>query len=218
MNINIKKYTMRKFTTLIFITFMGIVLWGQTQVPGSDPNSPIYYKNGKGGISINNPLSKLHINNGDNSYGAILAQAKESNFQLYTKTLTTQPTNVESFRIGLKYSDDENNSFISFYRRKSTYGGFLGFSTNGKERIRISSNGNIGIGTTIPKAKLDVAGAIHATEIKVEAKGNTADFVFEDNYPLRTLDEIEAFIKKINASLIFQMQRQWKRTALTWPR
>jgi hypothetical protein len=57
------------------------------------------------------------------------------------------------------------------------------------------NNGNVGIGTTSPKAKLDVAGTIRATEIKVEANGNTADFVFDDNYPLPTLAEVEEFIK-----------------------
>jgi hypothetical protein len=84
---------------------------------------------------------------------------------------------------------------LNHYRGKNTYGGFLGFSTNGKERIRITSNGNIGISTPTPspKVKLDVAGTIRAIEIKVDAQ--TADFVFEDNYPLRTLDEVEAFIK-----------------------
>ena len=51
---------------------------------------------------------------------------------------------------------------------------------------------NIGIGTNTPREKLEVAGTIRATEIKVMAQ--TADFVFEDNYELRPLDEVEAFI------------------------
>ena len=34
----------------------------------------------------------------------------------------------------------------------------LGFSTNGSERIRITDTGNVGIGTTTPKNKLDVEG------------------------------------------------------------
>jgi len=103
---------------------------------------------GKVGIGTTDPLANLHINNGDQTYGAILAQANESNFQLYTKTLTTQPTSVESFRLGLKYGTDENNGFISFYRGGSTNGGFLGFSTNGTERVRIANNGKVGVGTT----------------------------------------------------------------------
>lgn len=42
---------------------------------------------------------------------------------------------------------------------------------------------------------LDVKGLIKAEEIRVEANGNTADFVFNDNYQLRQLTEVEYFIK-----------------------
>lgn len=53
-------------------------------------------------------------------------------------------------------------------------------------------NGFIGMGTDDPKSKLDVRGAIKATEIKVEAQ--TADFVFEDYYRLKDLSEVEESI------------------------
>jgi hypothetical protein len=41
---------------------------------------------------------------------------------------------------------------------------------------------------------LDVNGTIKATEIKVEAK--TADFVFEEDYQLKSLEEVEQFVQE----------------------
>jgi hypothetical protein len=66
----------------------------------------------------------------------------------------------EVFRIGLKYNATESNGFISFYRGSNSFGGYLGFSTNGVEQLRIATNGNIGIGTDTPVSKVSVAGSI----------------------------------------------------------
>jgi hypothetical protein len=52
----------------------------------------------------------------------------------------------------------------------------------------------IGIGTTNPQYKLDVNGTIRATEIKVET--GWADFVFDNSYELRTLNDVKSFISK----------------------
>jgi hypothetical protein len=64
------------------------------------------------------------------------------------------------------------------------------------ETMKPDAAGNIGVGVEVPQAKLDVNGDIRATEIRVEANGNTADFVFDENYDLKELEEVEAFIKK----------------------
>jgi len=59
----------------------------------------------------------------------------------------------------------------------------------------IRSTGNVGIGTQAPGSyKLAVSGTIRAKEIKVEA--DWADFVFEDDYQLRDLAELEIFIQE----------------------
>ena len=56
------------------------------------------------------------------------------------------------------------------------------------------TTGNTGIGKLPTTYKLDVAGSIRADEIIVNTEG--ADFVFEENYKLRSLKEVELFIKQ----------------------
>lgn len=65
---------------------------------------------------------------------------------------------------------------------------------NYETRFAVNTNGNIGIGTIVPAYKLDVIGTIRAKEIKVEMSG--ADFVFEKDYKLISLHELEKFILK----------------------
>ncbi len=72
----------------------------------------------------------------------------------------------------------------------------FGSSSNGNIMFMNGVNGNVGIGTTTTGShKLAVEGSIGAREVKVEASG-WSDFVFEKDYELRTLDEVEKYISE----------------------
>lgn len=70
----------------------------------------------------------------------------------------------------------------------------LNFYTEAQERMKILRNGNVGIGTSTPTAKITVAGNILSQEVKVTINAG-ADFVFNDSYKLPSLDFLE---KNIN--------------------
>ena len=56
-------------------------------------------------------------------------------------------------------------------------------------------DGNVGIGTTNPTSKLTVAGNINSREVKVTVDAG-ADFVFENDYNLPSLDSVDKYIKE----------------------
>ena len=65
----------------------------------------------------------------------------------------------------------------------------------GEGAFYLGYNGNVGINTTTPDAKLAVNGVVHSKEVKVDLTG-WSDFVFEEDYPLPTLEEVEQHIKE----------------------
>ena len=63
--------------------------------------------------------------------------------------------------------------------------------------IKATQNGNVGIGTALPDEKLTVKGKIHTQEVRVDMLGPLVpDYVFAENYKLRSLQEVEDFIKE----------------------
>ncbi len=106
--------------------------------------------------------------------------------------------------------------YIKAYDYWGAYLHFQAIGDNGNEKMNVTVDGKIGIATTDPKYSLDVNGTIRAKEVKVEefscsnasfngtlaanqitvtTNGQTADFVFEEDYELRDLQEVETFIK-----------------------
>lgn len=75
------------------------------------------------------------------------------------------------------------------------FSGNIAFATGNTEMMRIQANGNVGIGTANPTSKLTVAGNISSREVKVTVDAG-ADFVFEKDYNLKSLDSVEKYIKE----------------------
>jgi hypothetical protein len=64
--------------------------------------------------------------------------------------------------------------------------------------LTLRGNGNVGIGTTNPSATLTVKGNILASKIEVKNDSEipSSDYVFYEDYNLRSLSEVEQFVKE----------------------
>lgn len=86
------------------------------------------------------------------------------------------------------WGDDLNDRFRFYYN-------YWNGTAQDKEVMSLLPSGNVGIGTTTPDSKLAVNGNIHAKEVKVDLTG-WPDYVFEGNYILPTLKEVEEHIRE----------------------
>ncbi|WP_336686664.1 hypothetical protein [Chryseobacterium bernardetii] len=136
-------------------------------------------------------------------------------FKVYGRAQIISNENSDIFYVGSEAENVGNGNDLIFLRYSKyqpnnpsvmTVSGFTS-PTKYEGFFNIRSNGNIGIGVHNPQYKLDVAGKssfsdnmkvdakIEAKEVKVTITP-TADFVFEENYNLPKLEDIEKQIKE----------------------
>lgn len=166
--------------------------------------------NGDIGIGKNNPNSELDVT-GTISFSSRLYKSSNSPGLTDPTLLSAQsehsidfgggelPIITLGFEQGISSGTDMDTKIWSYARKLSETRNFI---TVGRSRIDLSAqkiytNAMVGIGTKDYSGvhKLRVEGSIGAREIKVEAFPNWSDFVFEENYDLPTLGEVEEHIK-----------------------
>jgi hypothetical protein len=152
--------------------------------PGGDVM--VLFATGNVGIGNTNPADKLSVG-GNISFNL----GNSIGFGISDK-FTYDGKNVGNYALGW-YNDSGNPGAPTGYL--SSYGGFKIF-TQGLPKVVISEAGNVGIGTVSPDAKLAVKGTIHSQEVKVDLQGAVApDYVFEKDYNLRPLSDVESYIR-----------------------
>ena len=159
---------------------------------------------------------ELHVNyNGDFEGGTVIGpggfllqsdqlldgtwRQTHFNWQGHSLIFGTKPNTYAHNVIELKPGGSDRGSLLSAFKMHHANS-----KTSHDLRVNIDSRtnhptyfdvGNVGIGTRDPKNKLSVNGTIWAKEVKVSLT-DAADWVFEADYKLQPLAEVEAFIKR----------------------
>lgn len=144
-------------------------------------------KIGNVGLGTDNPAYKLDVAGDIRAQNIVIPLGDRLTINL-KDNFTYQDKTIGHYSFGWVY-DSWNTGSATLWQ--SAYAG-IKFFTAGQYRMGINTNGNVGIGTDNPQNKLDVVGTIRATEVKVET--GWADFVFDKEYKLRSLEEVKAHI------------------------
>ncbi|HMO33046.1 MAG TPA: hypothetical protein PKE63_00635 [Lacibacter sp.] len=130
--------------------------------------------------------ARLHIDRGGSSMTEVL-RLEGTNVQM---TLTENDTVKGFFNLtgnDVKIGTVASNDFGRFIMR-----------VNGADRVFVHPDGRVSIGTAVPATGylLNVRGKMIGEEVRVQLQANWPDYVFQDNYQLRTIPELASFIQE----------------------
>ncbi|MTI29636.1 shufflon system plasmid conjugative transfer pilus tip adhesin PilV [Xanthovirga aplysinae] len=161
---------------------------------GSNTYSEKMVIKGDGNVGIGTTTASIDLAIGDSDTG--LQQQGDGKLAIYTNN--TERIRIDNAgHVGIGTSSTVIDLAIgdSDTGLQQQGDGKLAIYTNNAERLRVDNAGNVGIGKTIPSEKLDVAGNIKADGVILNV-GSFPDYVFEEEYKLMPLSEVEAHIEE----------------------
>ena len=174
----------------------------QSSTTGIDANTAtghmVLTNLGKVGIGTSNVDDKLHVK--QVAGNAILKIENTGNGNASIIKFSRERSTAED-RVGgaIGLVSNTSNIWSQLFLNARSGGADVGVDGSGIQTPFLtigdgfSNNVAVGIGTATPKNALDVVGTIRSTEVKVEATP-WPDYVFEEDYDLRTLQETKEYI------------------------
>jgi hypothetical protein len=95
---------------------------------------------------------------------------------------------------GIIFEEADAEQAWIYHYGSSNYLKFTTDNSSSRNDLVIVNNGNVGVGTSNPTEKLTVNGHVKCKEVYVTTT-NWPDYVFDDNYHLMNLNEVENYIK-----------------------
>ncbi len=161
---------------------------------GSSDTKMFISDSGNVGIGTTSPQERLHVKSGTASIEGNIGIPTDSYWKPGNHNLELQNGDAGEVVLSFHRGGHTNAAIVH------TTSGGLRFSGNGSpssKHMYVNSDGKVGIGTSDTKGfELGVLGKIAATEVKVAEHNNWPDFVFENDYKLPTLKDVENHISE----------------------
>ena len=179
-----------------------IIQWNNAVFINQLEKEGLYFlNNGKGimidtsgyvGFNTNYPKQKIHVV--DNNILITRTSARSDGITNGAILFGDEANNnCRHGAWGIEYVDSENEGYgLNFFKP------WTSCNTNpGNYKLFLADNGNVGIGTRTPLAKLTVDGNICAKEVRVSLSGSPCwpDYVFAKDYDLMKISDLKQYIQ-----------------------